>query len=133
MEEPVYTVEAELLFDPGLTLQEDQRQQRDHAARVRARDVLKRYQSGSILNLLPGAGVTAFDDILVSKVIVKLLYLSLADDAQYPASRYDAIAQSCGQMLHQLGGTPLMERVIQTWIPPFDQDDLRQIWHAYFE
>jgi hypothetical protein len=126
---------------PGATLL-----QRDYAARVRASDVLRRYQSGFTPNLLPNAGLMAFDAILASKVIVKLLYLSLAEDAQCLASeqraayqRVDAIASSAtvvkssGQLLYQLGGTSLMETIIQNWIPALDQNSLRSAWQIYLK
>ncbi|MEO0374830.1 MAG: hypothetical protein AAF329_09445 [Cyanobacteria bacterium P01_A01_bin.17] len=121
-------------------------QQRDYAARVRASRVLKRYQSGFTPNLLPHAGLMAFDAIFASKVILKLLYLSLAEDARcsageersaYQQAENDAIssktrvAQSSGQLLYQLGGVSLLETIIQDWIPELDQSSLRSAWQTY--
>jgi hypothetical protein len=143
------TVAVEVLIDgdspasPGEALL-----QRDSAARVRASDVLNRYQSGFTPNLLPNASLMAFDAILASKVIVKLLYLSLAEDAQclageqrsaYQRVGHDAIAspttvvKSSGQLLYQLGGASLMETIIRDWIPALDQNSLRSAWQIYLE
>lgn len=147
-EESLAPVEAavEILGDDPLPSPGEQLLQRDYAARARASKVLKRYQSGSVPNLLPDAGLMAFDAILASKVILKLLYLSLAEDARCPAgeqrSAYqqaenDAIAsktrvaQSSGQLLYQLGGVALLENIIENWIPELDQHSLRSAWQIY--
>ncbi|PZD72489.1 hypothetical protein C1752_03685 [Acaryochloris thomasi RCC1774] len=121
-------------------------QQRDYVARVRASRVLKRYQSGFTPNLLPHADLMAFDAIFASKVILKLLYLSLAEDARcsvgeqrsaYQQAENDAIAsktrvaQSSGKLLYQLGGTSLLETIIEDWIPELDQRSLRAAWQTY--
>lgn len=119
--------------------------QRDYAARVRASHVLKRYQSGFTPNLLPHADLMAFDAVLASKVIVKLLYLSLAEDARCIAGEQrlayqrlgndgiasHAVAQSSGKLLYQLGGGSLMETIIIDWIPELDQSSLRAAWQIY--
>ncbi len=142
--EYAHRVEVEVLSDTKLATVGEQHYEHDYAARIRARDVLQRYQSGFTPNLLPNTGQMPFDTMLASKMIIKLLYLSLAEDAlclaNEPRSAYqrveneaEATAKSCGNLLYQLGGTALLIHIIQIWIPALDQDSLCLAWREYFE
>ncbi|MGF1603869.1 MAG: hypothetical protein ACFCU8_17955 [Thermosynechococcaceae cyanobacterium] len=142
-EETIYAVEAEVVTEGLSSKNENERRQRDHAARVRAHGVLKRYQSGFTPNLVANTHLMPLDSILASKAIVKLLYLSLAEDAQGTADEQRSaygrpgnpvnVAQSSGSLLDQLGGKALLRQVIEEWIPELDQPDLRSAWQAYLD
>lgn len=113
--------------------------EQDKKARERARQILQRYDNGFTPNLIQDIRLSAFDSLTASRAIMQLLRLSLAEDdycavgeprLTYTRGRNGAIAQQCGQVFYQLGGTRLMERVLTRLIPPFDQDNLNQAWQG---
>lgn len=113
--------------------------EQDAKARAQARQILQRYDQGFTPNLIQDIRLSAFDSLTASRAIMQLLRLSLAADENcapgasrltYTRGRNYAIAQQCGHILHQLGGIPLMERVLARLIPPFDQDNLNQAWQG---
>ncbi|MGB7415333.1 MAG: hypothetical protein WA902_14095 [Thermosynechococcaceae cyanobacterium] len=144
-DEAVYAVEAEVvteaLSSTEVLSSTDEQRRRDQAARVRAQGVLKRYQSGFTPNLVANTPLMPLDSILASKAIIKLLYLSLAEDTHGTADEQRSayrraensvnVAQSSGILLHQLGGPALLKQVIEEWIPERDQSDLRKAWQIY--
>ncbi|NET36829.1 MAG: hypothetical protein F6K19_33180 [Cyanothece sp. SIO1E1] len=120
---------------------EQQRQfaEHDRSARAWALDIIRKYEAGFTPNLLPTTNLLPFDAILASKVIIKLLQLSLAEDARchggesrspYLRRENRAIAQECGNLLYQMGGTTLMSTVIYELIPAFDQSNLSSAWQG---
>lgn len=111
----------------------------DQFARDRAFRLLKRCQGGSIPNLLQGWDLNHFDAILASKVVVRLLQISFLvhgrqrqpeQTSAYALPANAELVLSCGGMLFDLGGITLMERVIEQWIPAFDQAALRTAWRS---
>lgn len=136
------TVEIEVISDEDYqqTLEEQQqRAELDQKARERARQILQRYENGFTPNLIQDIRLSAFDTLTASRTILQLLQLSLAEDERcavgedrmtYLRGRNYAIAQRCGQILHQLGGNRLMNHVITQLIPVFDQDNLHQAWQS---
>ncbi|WP_299411361.1 hypothetical protein [Acaryochloris sp. IP29b_bin.148] len=134
------SVEIEVITDDDYqqTLAEQKHlAEQDKKAREQARQILQRYDQGFTPNLIQDIRLSAFDSLTVSRAIMQLLRLSLAEDEScavgeprltYTRGRNFAIAQQCGQILYQLGGMPLMERVLTRLIPPFDQENLSQSW-----
>ncbi len=115
------------------------RTQQDQQARARARKILQSCENGFTPNLIEDSRLSAFDTLTASRMIIKLLQLSLAEDQRcalgesrltYLRGEGFAIAKQCGHMLYQLGGTRLMNRVMEGSIPAFDQDNLKQAWQG---
>lgn len=135
-------VEIEVVTDEDYqqTLEQQQHQaELDKKARERAQQILQRYENGFTPNLIQDSRLSAFDTLTASRVIMQLLRLSLAEDQYcalgearltYLRGGDRAIAQHCGQILYQLGGTRLMDRVLVRLIPPFDQENLNQAWQG---
>lgn len=135
-------VEVEVISDEDYQQTLEQQQHRaelDRKARERARQILQRYENGFTPNLIQDIRLSAFDTLMASRVIMQLLRLSLAEDQccavgearlTYLRGGNRAIAQHCGQILYQLGGTRLMDRVLVRLIPPFDQENLNQAWQG---
>lgn len=116
----------------------EQLKQHDQQARERARKLLRRYSEGFTPNLIQQRGLLPYDGILATKAILQLLSLSLAEDQHCPKgaktrspfsqpTAYNT-ARSCGKRLNFVGGYPLMQHVLQFWIPAFDQSDLSETW-----
>ena len=115
------------------------RTQQDQQARARAHKILQSCENGFTPNLIEESRLSAFDALTASRMIVKLLRLSLAEDQRcalgelrltYLRGEGFAIAKQCGHILYQLGGTRLMNRVMAGSIPAFDQENLKQAWQG---
>ncbi|NJK41991.1 MAG: hypothetical protein HC934_12945 [Acaryochloridaceae cyanobacterium SU_2_1] len=119
--------------------QHRQTAEQDKRARSRAQQILQRYENGFTPNLVQDIRLSAFDSLTVSRAILQLLRLSLAEDHNcavgeqrftYLREPNRAIAQRCGQILYHLGGIRLMHHVIDRLIPAFDQANLSQAWQG---
>lgn len=136
------SVEIEVITDDDYQQTLEQQKhlaEQDRKAREQARQILQRYDNGFTPNLIQDIRLSAFDSLMVSRAIMQLLRLSLAEDEDcavgeprltYTRKRNGAIAQQCGQILYQLGGIRLMKYVLTRLIPPFDQDNLSQAWQG---
>lgn len=135
-------IAAEVVSDTEYQQVLDQQRQiaeEDKIAREQARKILQRYEEGFTPNLIQDSRLSAFDSLTASRVILQLLRLSLGEDQDcavgeprltYLRGRNLAIAQQCGQVLYQLGGTRLMDKIIKRLIPAFDRENLSQAWQG---
>jgi hypothetical protein len=119
--------------------QHQQTAEQDQRARSQAHQILQRYENGFTPNLIQDIRLSVFDSLTVSRAILQLLRLSLAEDAHcalgeqrftYLREPNRAIAQRCGQILYHLGGIGLMHHVLDRLIPAFDQANLSQAWQG---